>query len=422
MKGQMRRLLLWIFGIIPVLVAGVGTAFFSALSNEALVMACVDPVFRQRDQSKGPLVPLPPQWMCSYLKTVRDPDPNVRDSKSQKTLFGFTVSVFGNPRGERAKGLLQHFVDRGVQWDEPHSGLLTPLHLAVFYRSEPLVKRFLTAGANPRTPLSAPGRLIDGLDAFDFARFLRTSGSQELNPRTQDDDLQRLHQLESLLCDDPSVNTRASIQKMPTVSIPSGSHRMLGYGAFDETYIYAADNAEQIPLGRDPIPPPPDLDPLDDDGSNGVWGGVSGPLGDQSKANFGFSSVWDFITSSVPCDAKPGSSPSAEHDECALDILQGKLPSSLEANLGVQDPEMEEGGFQYSALRIHSRQSRPEKPARLLRLESLSIEDVDKDGQFEVRARAQFAIGCHGKPYSEDFILEVRGPKMRVLEPAGKKH
>jgi hypothetical protein len=415
----LKRLLIWLFGVIPLLVLGVSTPFFSALSNQALVMACIDPVYRSREKNKGPLVPLPPRLMCAYLTRVRSPDPNRWDRQRQKTLFGFTLAVFGTPRSERARELLEYFIDRGIEWEKPASGVLTPLHLAVFYQSEILTRRFLEAGANPRAPIVAPGRPIHGLDAYDLARFLYNSGGDQLANHQNEERLASLRRLERLLCDDPSVNTRADVTVMPTVSISHRTHRMLGYSAFAETYLYAADNAEQIPFGRDPTPLKEALDPLDDDGSNGLWGAIEGPLGDQKYTIFGLASVWDFMEFDIPCDPDPTNAPAPNPDPkgCALDIASLQRPTALEVNLGTKNRQAapEAMDLIYTRIRLHSQRSRPEKPARLRRLQSVTVDDRDNDNAFEVTVRAEYMIGCYGEPYTEEFVLAINGSKVRRL-------
>jgi hypothetical protein len=45
-----------------------------------------------------------------------------------------------------------------------------------------------------------------------------------------------------------------------------------------------------------------------------------------------------------------------------------------------------------------------------------SDNDLDQDGHFEVRASARFAIGCGGKPYTEDFVLKITQDKISRME------
>lgn len=419
----MKRLLLWLFVVVPVLVVGVGFALLSALSNEALIVACLDPMDEQSAETEGPLLALPPGIPCGYLTSFRDPDPNQMDDETQQSLLGFTLAGHDAADNVRSQALLEHFIKRGIQWDQPHSGLLTPLHLAVLYHSEALVRRFLEAGANPRSPVVAPGRRMHGLDAFDFARFLRTAGEQSEAEKV----VKTLLQLEALLCDNKSVNARASIKAMPKVSIDPKTHRMLGYWSFIETYLYAAENFEQIPLGLDPNRPPKPttpVDPLDEVPPTGIWGAIGGPLGDQKEAMLGFASVWDFDEATpLQCGL-----PSFDADplnlgaECGQDIENPVAPSFLEANLGVEDAEIGEmGGLKFDRFKLSSRRSRPEKPARLRRITSIGIQDVDQDGQFEVLASADFAIGCSAKPYSEDFVLKVIGDKVVRIETGSER-
>ena len=141
-------------------------------------MACIDPVYRSREKNKGPLVPLPPRLMCAYLTRVRSPDPNRWDRQRQKTLFGFTLAVFGTPRSERARELLEYFIDHGIEWEKPASGVLTPLHLAVFYQSEILTRRFLKPVRILEPPSLHPVMVMVSMP--DLARFLYNSGGDQL--------------------------------------------------------------------------------------------------------------------------------------------------------------------------------------------------------------------------------------------------
>jgi hypothetical protein len=363
------------------------------------------------------------------------------------------VVIMHDTGNARSVALVEQFISRGVAWEQPAERMLPPLHLAVLHHSEDLVKRLLAAGANPRTKMVAPGKPLDGLDAFDLARFLRTSGD-----RVKETELVKgLLRLEALLCDDKSVNARARTKDMPKVSIDPKTHRMLGYRSFFESYLYAADNAEQIPLGRDSNPPPkpsPSGDPEGEgftpteDDAAGIWGAIGGPLGDQKDATIGFASVWEYDnmvfgsckqthSAAFYCNSCGHyTNADGEGDDCAPSAdLQGTgtppgdaqiddwahcawAPSSLEANLRVVDVKLYTGDL-FKAFKLASRRSRPEKEARLLRLKSVSIQDVDKDGQFEVLVSADFAFGCGGKPYTEDFVLKVASDLPSGTQPSG---
>jgi len=66
--------------------------------------------------------------------------------------------------------------------------------------------------------------------------------------------------------------------------------------------------------------------------------------------------------------------------------------------------------------KIESRRSTPEKPASLMGVESMTVEDVDKDGQYEILATARFRPCCDGdedrRPYSEQVLINVAGDKI----------
>jgi hypothetical protein len=381
----MKRIIIWIISVLALLLIGGFSALFASQSNETLIVTCAVEDAAPDNAAKGALIPLPASLSCAYLTILRDPDPNQPESGGHgQTLFGFTVAGH-QPGNTRSLGLIEHFISRGVAWDKPADRALTPLHLAVLGDSQPLVKRFLAAGANPRVAIADPGKPVHGLDAFDFARFLRTQGHAEKSEET----IKGLLELEKLLCDDPSVDAHAET-KTPKITLDSKTHKVVSLDWAGDHNPYPADNYDQI------------------------QGGIEGPLGEQKKATLAFASVWDFENVGLPCvPYKDGNKTG-----CAQNPYEAVAPSRLEVMLFPDDPnEGEDGPPQwFRTFKLPSQQSRPGREARLLSLESVSIEDVDQDEQFDVRISARFAIGCGGKPFDETLVLKISGDQVTRIK------
>jgi hypothetical protein len=386
----MKNTMIKIACMLALLLIGGFAAGFASQSNETLVVTCLDQDAAPDDDATGPFITLPASLFCTYLKSVRNPDPNAPESTGHpQTLFGFTIAghfTFAGrqPGNQRSLDLIEHFIDRGVDWDKPADRALTPLHFAVLERSAPLVKRFLAAGANPRIKMHAPGKPLDGLDAFDFARFLRTHGKGEKSEAM----IKGLLQVEDLLCDDPSVDAHARTQA-PNIKVDSKTHKVVALDWVGDHNPYPADNYDQIE------------------------GGIEGPLGDQTKATLAFASVWDFENVRMaPDPCKSDNDP-----DCAgAEVI---APSRLEVMLLADDPNEGEDGPPrwFHTFKLPSQQDRPGREARLLSLQSVTIEDVDGDGHLEVRASARFAIGCGGKPFDETLLLKISGDQVtRFIE------
>ncbi len=101
---------------------------------------------------------------------------------------------------------------------------------------------------------------------------------------------------------------------------------------------------------------------------------------------------------------------------------------------GVHDPSVENGpshleavlvyavdcddcpGEEVSVVRIDSKRDTTDKKADLLRVKSMKVQDLQKDGNFEVILDARFRPCCDGDekrpPYSETIVLKVEGEKI----------
>ena len=167
------------------MVIGLGLfGLYSSLSNEDLVLACVGEGSR-----------LPPGLACHYLKEVRDPDPNrsVAIIRPQ-TLFGFTLAghELSNPRSQ---DLIEYFLSKKIQWNAQHDAGLPPLHVVILFQQPDLVKRFLAAGASAETRINAPMQAFHGLNAIEFAGFLKN----KLSEKDKQDEVGKLTRIEQLL-------------------------------------------------------------------------------------------------------------------------------------------------------------------------------------------------------------------------------
>lgn len=156
------------------------------------------------------------------------------------------------------------------------------------------------------------------------------------------------------------------------VTVPSGSHTvgdpLLSWTDYN---VYPADNAVVL------------------------QGSANGPIGDHKSAEFWLTGVHD-------PEVKDG-------------------PSHLEAVVIYEVDCDDCPGDETTTARIESRKSNPEKPASLMGVESMSVEDVDNDGQFEVIVNARFRRCCGGdddrRPYSEQIVLKVTGTEIVALTP-----
>ena len=76
-------------------------------------------------------------------------------------------------------------------------------------------------------------------------------------------------------------------------------------------------------------------------------------------------------------------------------------------------------GEETTTLAIDSVQSSPNKRASIVGVDAMRVEDVDKDGQYEVAADATYMPCCAGdadrKPYSETVIFTAKGERLVVV-------
>jgi hypothetical protein len=157
---------------------GLLTYAISSTSTANLVIGCLD--------GTGILSPV---VACTYLQVVRDPDPNMPDpepglvaspqSAHPQTILGFTLADYdaSNPR---AVALIDHFIDKGIDWGKPHDVGLTPLPVAVLCAEEDLVKRFVAAGAAPTARADDPGKPYHGKNVIEFLALLRRGGPDKV--------------------------------------------------------------------------------------------------------------------------------------------------------------------------------------------------------------------------------------------------
>jgi len=167
---------------------------------------------------------------------------------------------------------------------------------------------------------------------------------------------------------------RATPDQM-NVTAPKKTHKVADpMLAWDDYNVYPADNAVVL------------------------QGAVEGPIGDQSHAQFWLVGVHE----------------------------QGKKdgPSHLEGVMVYAVDCDDCPGEETSTGKIASRRSTAAKPAQLLGVEEMRVEDVDKDGQFEVVANARFRPCCDGdedrRPYSEQLVIEVKGTEIVRSPVLGK--
>jgi hypothetical protein len=174
----LRKRLLVLVMLLALLVGLAG--LFSSVPTTDLVVGCVE---------EGGI--LPPIVVCTYLQLVRDPDPNAPPAEPRlvasprsarpQTIFGFTLAGYA-PDNPRAVALVEHFMDKGVDWSRPHDVGLTPLHLAVLGEQEDLVRRFVEAGASPTARADDPGKPYHGDTVLEFMGRLRRADGQGTPP------------------------------------------------------------------------------------------------------------------------------------------------------------------------------------------------------------------------------------------------
>jgi len=388
----MIKIILKASGVLA-LIIGLGFGFgFSKQSSEFLIVMCIDPPPAPGEEVTKALISIPPEVFCTYLTALRKPDPNAPDSQPlsrserHQTLFGFTLAGH-RPNNPRSAALIDDFIARGINWDEPADGALSPLHLAVLIRSLELTKKFLAAGANPRTKIKDPVHPMDQLDAFDVARLLHFNSKDEMDH----DEVEEWIELEKMLCDDPQVNAHAA-NKLTPVTLDAATHQLKIADYFGDDNPYPADNYDMLAKV------------------------VQGSLGDQDQASMGFASVWAFERVEVPC-AEPSDSPGKA---CARAPYQAVSPSKLEVltsipnrPIGVDGPPPE-----IKLTKLPSLRDRPGREARLVRLRSVAVEPLGSENA--VRVIAEFVQGCHGESYNEDILLTLRGnqPQRVVVKAA----
>jgi hypothetical protein len=265
---------------------------------------------------------------------------------------------------------------------------LPPLHRAVLKRSTRLVEDLLKEGANPRQKADQPGESFHGLDAFDYARYLRVQGSDNEDEAS----LNWLLGVEKLLCDDPSVNQHAEVGTQ-NINVNETTHHVLFMDALGDENPYPADNYDVL------------------------QGVVEGPLGVHPTASIAIVSVWAFENVGLPCEPKNPQKPS----DCAYDPRKAEAPSQLEAILSVSgDPSIDGDLGWTNTAKLTSRRSTPYQQARLLGVDSLTIADVDGDGQYEARTTARFALGCGGEPFTETIDLKIEADTVTPMETTDK--
>lgn len=162
----------------------------------------------------------------------------------------------------------------------------------------------------------------------------------------------------------PDTRAKASPLK---VTVPKGTHSVEDpILAWHDYNVYPADNAIVL------------------------QGAAKGPIGDHTHATVWLTGVHSY-----------------EHDNG---------PSHLEAVIVYEVDCDDCPGDETTTAIISSAKATATKPASLLSVSSMTIADVDKDGQFEVVAEAEFLPCCAGdaqrKPYGERIVLEVQGPRI----------
>ena len=164
----------------------------------------------------------------------------------------------------------------------------------------------------------------------------------------------------------PTVAVRAKASPLK-VEVPKESHSVEDpVLAWYDYNVYPADNAIIL------------------------QGAAKGPIGDHTHATVWLTGVHSY-----------------EHDNG---------PSHLEAVIVYEVDCDDCPGDETTTAIISSAKATATKPASLLSVSSMTIADVDKDGQFEVVAEAEFLPCCVGdaqrKPYGERIVLDVQGPRI----------
>ena len=164
----------------------------------------------------------------------------------------------------------------------------------------------------------------------------------------------------------PTVAVRAKASPLK-VEVPKESHSVEDpVLAWYDYNVYPADNAIIL------------------------QGAAKGPIGDHTHATVWLTGVHSY-----------------EHDNG---------PSHLEAVIVYEVDCDDCPGDETTTAIISSAKATATKPASLLSVSSMTIADVDKDGQFEVVAEAEFLPCCAGdaqrKPYGERIVLEVQGSRI----------
>jgi hypothetical protein len=174
------------------------------------------------------------------------------------------------------------------------------------------------------------------------------------------------------------VSTPASVRAVAgenKVTVPSETHKV------QEPMLYWADH-NVYPANNVVV----------------LQGAAQGPLGDQEYAQFWLVGVHDYEVENGPSHLEAVMVYAVDCDDCP--------------------------GEETTTAKIESRKSQPGKPASLMGVESMSVEDVDGDGQFEVVANARFRSCCEGdedrRPYSETILLKVSGTEIVASAPLKK--
>jgi hypothetical protein len=145
------------------------TGLYATASTRTLMLTCIS------DASS-----LPSSLACTWLKQIRKPDPNEAITPGlpvTQTSLAFLLANDGT-NSSKHDALLQHFVEQGIDWEKPHSGIFSPLFMAIVDRDPGLLQKFLDAGAPPQSKIEAPGKRLHQLNALDFTRMLKTKVSQ----------------------------------------------------------------------------------------------------------------------------------------------------------------------------------------------------------------------------------------------------
>jgi len=161
------------------------------------------------------------------------------------------------------------------------------------------------------------------------------------------------------------------------VTVPTATHRvvdpMLNWMDYN---IYPAENAVLL------------------------QGATNGPIGDQTSVWFALVGVHDHTVNNGPSHLEAVMIYPVDCDDCPGDAT--------------------------STARIDSQRSPPSKPAHLLSVTSMHVEDVNQDGRFEVICQARFQPCCTdeavSQTYTETIVLQVQGTNIvQVADPGQTK-